>query len=187
MCQPSAPHDPEHATSPHIRSLADPNISAGTATTKLRTPRLAPRRALLCKKEGAAAKYSCVALLATKLKRAGCASRPSESSRLCVSLTCATHRRRAARVSTPPCGLVPTKPRSERIPFQRTGEIMIKPAFLVQAWALKESIVATFIPSAVAPANRVADWLSKPPRGEQLHIPAIDQTSRVVVRSPWTI
>ena len=64
---------------------------------------------------------------------------------------------------------------------------MIKPAFLVQAWALKESIVAEFIQGARAPANRVADWLSKPPRSEQVHIPAIDQTSRVVGRSPWTI
>jgi hypothetical protein len=31
---------------------------------------------------------------------------------------------------------------------------MIKPAFLVQARAVKESIVAKFIPGAVAPANR---------------------------------
>jgi uncharacterized membrane-anchored protein YjiN (DUF445 family) len=64
---------------------------------------------------------------------------------------------------------------------------MIKPAVLVQARVLKESIVAKFIQGAVAPANRVADWLSKPPRSEQVHIPVIDQTSRVVGRSLWTM
>jgi hypothetical protein len=64
---------------------------------------------------------------------------------------------------------------------------MIKLAVLVQAWAVKESIVAKSIPDALAPAKRVADWLSTRPRNEQVHVPAIDRTSNVVGRSPWTM
>ena len=62
---------------------------------------------------------------------------------------------------------------------------MIKPASWVQAWAVNEAFFAEFIPGAAASANCLDAWWSQPLRSEQLHIPAIDQTSRVGRRSPW--
>jgi hypothetical protein len=90
-------------------------------------------------------------------------------------------------VYPPPCGVTSKKPNSERIPFQRTGVMMIKPASLIQAWAVNEAFFAEFIAGAVAPTNCLEAFWSQPLRSEQVHIPGIDQTSRLVRSSPWTM